>query len=150
MLKLYKCAIEMLDAKDTDVVIDAYSGIGTITLSIAPHVKKVYGIEVVKEAVDNANENKVLNNINNAEFVLGKCEEEIMNLVSREKVDAIVMDPPRKGSDIVFLDTIIKAKINNLPKYFFISFVTVSILLESLSQRSLYLLNSSPKRFNSL
>ena len=114
MLKLYKCAIDMLDAKDTDTVIDAYSGIGTITLSIAPHVKKVYGIEVVKEAVDNANENKVINNITNAEFILGKCEEEIMNLVARENVDAIVMDPPRKGSDVQFLDTIIKAEIKKI------------------------------------
>ena len=114
MLKLYKCAIDMLEAKPTDTVIDAYSGIGTITLSIAPHVKKVYGIEVVKEAVENANENKEINNITNAEFILGKCEEEIMNLVARESIDAIVMDPPRKGSDINFLDTIIKAKINKI------------------------------------
>lgn len=111
MKKLYNCAIELLDAKNTDTVIDAYSGIGTITLSIAPHVKKVYGIEVVSEAIENANENKIRNNIKNVEFILGKCEEEIINLVSKEKIDAILMDPPRKGSDQKFLDTIINAKI---------------------------------------
>lgn len=114
MKKLYKCAIDLLDAKNEETVIDAYSGIGTITLSLAPHVKKVYGIEVVEEAVKNANENKLRNNINNVEFILGKCEEEIMKLVSKEKIDAILMDPPRKGSDQKFLDTIIDAKINKI------------------------------------
>ena len=118
MKKLYKCAIDLLDLKKYETVIDAYSGIGTITLSIAPHVKKVYGIEVVSEAVKNANENMERNNITNVEFILGKCEEEIMNLVAKEKIDAIMMDPPRKGSDQVFLDTIINAKI---PKIVYIS-----------------------------
>lgn len=114
MKKLYKCAIDLLDAKNDETVIDAYSGIGTITLSIAPYVKKVYGIEVVEEAVKNANENKERNNIKNVDFILGKCEEEIMNLVSKEKVDAILMDPPRKGSDQKFLDTVINANINKI------------------------------------
>ena len=91
--------------------------IGTITLSIAPYAKKVYGIEVVSEAVENANENKLRNNVTNAEFILGKCEEEIMNLVSKEKIDAILMDPPRKGSDQKFLDTVINAKIDKIFKY---------------------------------
>ena len=114
MKKLYKCAIDLLNPQKDEIVIDAYSGIGTITLSIAPHVKKVYGIEVVEEAVKNANENKSINKIENAEFILGKCEEEIMNLVKRENVDAIVMDPPRKGSDQLFLDTLINAKIKKI------------------------------------
>ena len=114
MQKLYKCAIDLLDAKKTETIIDAYSGIGTITLSIAPYAKKVYGIEVVSEAVENANENKLRNNVTNAEFILGKCEEEIMNLVSKEKIDAILMDPPRKGSDQKFLDTVINAKIDKI------------------------------------
>ena len=114
MQKLYSTAIELLSPNKDETVIDAYSGIGTITLSIAPHVKKVYGIEVVEEAVVNANENKNRNNISNAEFILGKCEEEIMNLVSKENIDAILMDPPRKGSDQKFLDTVINAKINKI------------------------------------
>ena len=114
MQKLYSTAINLLSPNKDETVIDAYSGIGTITLSIAPHVKKVYGIEVVEEAVVNANENKNRNNISNAEFILGKCEEEIMNLVSKENIDAILMDPPRKGSDQKFLDTVINAKINKI------------------------------------
>ena len=114
MQKLYSTAINLLSPNKDETVIDAYSGIGTITLSIAPHVKKVYGIEVVEEALVNANENKNRNNISNAEFILGKCEEEIMNLVSKENIDAILMDPPRKGSDQKFLDTVINAKINKI------------------------------------
>lgn len=114
MLKLYKTAIDLLNPKKDETVIDAYCGIGTITLSLAKHVKKVYGIEIVSEAIDNANENKKRNNITNAEFILGKCEEEIMELVSKNKIDAIMMDPPRKGSDKNFLDTVINAKINKI------------------------------------
>lgn len=111
MQKLYQTAIKLLEPKETDVVIDAYSGIGTISLTLAKYVKKVYGIEVVKEAVLNAKQNKAKNNIKNVEFILGKCEDEIASLVNKEHIDAIVMDPPRKGSDKLFLDTIIKAGI---------------------------------------
>lgn len=118
MKKLYQTAIDMLKPQKDEVIIDAYSGIGTITLTLANYAKKVYGIEVVSEAVDNANDNKERNNINNAEFILGKCEEEIEALVKREKIDAIMMDPPRKGSDKNFLDTVINAKI---PKIVYIS-----------------------------
>ena len=115
---LYTKAIELLNPRTTDVIIDAYCGIGTITLTLAKYVKKVYGIEVVKEAILNANQNKERNAISNAEFVLGKCEEKIKELVENEHIDAIVMDPPRKGSDKVFLDTIINTKI---PKIIYIS-----------------------------
>ena len=118
MIKLYKTAIDMLNPTKDDVVIDAYSGIGTIALSLAKYVKTVYGIEVVSEAVENAIENKKRNNIDNAHFILGKCEDEILALVEKEKIDAILMDPPRKGSDKVFLDTVINAKI---PKIVYIS-----------------------------
>ena len=114
MLKLYQTAIDLLNPKKDETVIDAYSGIGTITLSLAKHVKKVYGIEVVSEAIDNANENKKRNKITNAEFILGKCEDEIMELVEKDKIDAIMMDPPRKGSDKNFLDTVINAKIDKI------------------------------------
>ena len=114
MQVLYQSAINLLNPTKEDVIIDAYSGIGTITLSLAKYAKKVYGIEVVKEAVLNANQNKQNNHIDNVEFILGKCEEEIENLVKKEKIDAILMDPPRKGSDQKFLDTIINSKIEKI------------------------------------
>ena len=118
MKVLYETAIKLLNPTKDDVIIDAYSGIGTITLTMAKYAKKVYGIEVVSEAVLNANQNKANNKIENVEFILGKCEEEIKALVNKEKIDAIMMDPPRKGSDQKFLDTIIEAKI---PKIVYIS-----------------------------
>ncbi len=72
---LYDLAIQKADLKPDDVVIDAYSGIGTIGLSVAKHVKAVQGMEVIKPAVDDANANAKLNGIMNAEYVVGKAEE---------------------------------------------------------------------------
>lgn len=118
MQKLYAKAISLLDPKKEEVLIDAYSGIGSIALSIANSVKKVYGIEIVKEAVDNAKENAKINNISNVEFICGACEEEIDKLVSKVKIDAVIMDPPRKGSDYRFLDCLIN---NRIPKIIYIS-----------------------------
>ena len=112
--RLYKKAIELASITKDDVVIDAYCGIGSISLNIAKCAKYVYGIEVVKEAVDNANLNMKLNNISNASFICGKCEDEIMNLVKNQKIDVMVFDPPRKGCDIKFLDTVIKSKIKRI------------------------------------
>ncbi len=114
MVKLYNKALEILDLNKDDVVIDAYSGIGSISLNLAKQCKYVYGIEVVKEAVDNANYNKQINNINNVEFVLGKCEDTINNLVKNKTINAIVVDPPRKGCDEFFLETIVNNKIEKI------------------------------------
>ncbi len=114
MVKLYNKAIEMLNIKSTDTIIDAYCGLGSITLNLAKKAKYVYGIEIVKEAIDNANNNKEDNNINNVEFLLGKCEDEINKLVSSNKIDSIVMDPPRKGCDLHFLNTVMEANIDKI------------------------------------
>ena len=115
---LYKKAFDLADLKKSDNVIDAYCGIGTITLNLAKRCNKVYGIEIVEQAIENANYNKKLNNIDNVEFILGKCEEEIQKLVNKEKIDVIFFDPPRKGCAKEFLDTVIKMKI---PKIIYIS-----------------------------
>lgn len=116
--KLYGEAIRMADLQPNMNVIDAYCGMGSITLNIAKKVNKVYAIEVVSDAINNANKNKELNNISNATFILGKCEEEITKLVNKEKIDVIFFDPPRKGCDINFLNTVISMKI---PKIVYIS-----------------------------
>ena len=109
--KLYVEALRLADLRNNMTVIDAYCGMGSITLNIARRVKKVYGIEIVPSAIENAKENMVLNNIKNAEFICGACEDEIVKLVNKEKIDAIFFDPPRKGCDQKFLDTVIKMKI---------------------------------------
>lgn len=111
---LYQKAINYANIKESDVVIDAYCGIGSISLNIAKHAKFVYGIEVVKEAVVNALNNMKLNNITNADFLCGKCEDIIDSLVKDKKIDVIVFDPPRKGCDERFLNTVIKSGIKKI------------------------------------
>lgn len=111
---LYQKAINYANIKESDVVIDAYCGIGSISLNIAKHAKFVYGIEVVKEAVVNALNNMKLNNITNADFLCGKCEDIIDSLVKDKKIDVIVFDPPRKGCDERFLNTVIRSGIKKI------------------------------------
>lgn len=107
--RLYNLAIEKAELKPDDVVIDAYSGIGTIGLSVAKHVKAVRGMEVIKPAVDDANANAKLNGIHNAEYVVGKAEE-VMPRWAKEglKTDVIFVDPPRKGLTPEFIDAAVK------------------------------------------
>lgn len=107
--RLYNLAIEKADLKPDDVVIDAYSGIGTIGLSVAKHVKAVRGMEIIKPAVDDANANAKLNGITNAEYVVGKAED-VMPRWANEglKTDIIFVDPPRKGLTPEFIDAAVK------------------------------------------
>lgn len=112
-LALYNKALDYVDTNN-DVIIDAYCGIGTITLNLAKKSKEVYGIEIVPEAIKNANENKKINKIDNAHFICGKCEDEIIKLKDLKNVNTIVFDPPRKGCDIKFLDTVISMKIDRI------------------------------------
>lgn len=107
--RLYNLAIEKADLKPSDVVVDAYSGIGTIGLSVAKHVKAVRGMEVIADAVRDANANAKLNNISNAKYVTGKAEE-IMPHWAKEglKTDVVFVDPPRKGLTPEFIDATVK------------------------------------------
>ena len=111
--KLYDKALEFANVGANDTVIDAYCGIGTISLFLAQSAKKVYGVEVVPEAIDNAKENAKLNHIENAEFVVGQAEK-IMPWWSAQglRPDVITVDPPRKGCD----EALLKAMINMQPK----------------------------------
>ena len=105
--KLYHKALELADLKPTDIAIDAYCGIGTITLAIAPHVKKVYGVEVVPDAILDAKKNAQLNNINNVEFTCNKAETQLQIWQqSGINPNVIFVDPPRKGLDHTFIETL--------------------------------------------
>lgn len=116
--KLYQGVIEMANLSKDDILIDAYCGIGTIGLIAAPYVKKVYGVEIIEEAIKNAITNKKLNNIENAEFVVGKAENQIKKWATTINPTIIVVDPPRKGCDEEFLKTVVKMKI---PKMVYVS-----------------------------
>ena len=111
---LYKEAITLLNPKKDETIIDAYCGMGSITLNVAPYVKQIIGIEVVKSAIDNAIINAKMNGINNAKFILGKCEDKILEIIRSTKVNSIIFDPPRKGCDVSFLNVIKEAKINKI------------------------------------
>ena len=96
--KLYQTAIDFADLGEEDVVIDAYSGIGTIGLSVAKHVKDVYGVEVIPEAVENSQKNAALNNITNTQYVCDTAENAMKNWLKEGiQPTAILVDPPRKG-----------------------------------------------------
>ncbi|UDM32417.1 23S rRNA (uracil(1939)-C(5))-methyltransferase RlmD [Lentilactobacillus laojiaonis] len=105
--KLYSLAVQKADLKPDDVVIDAYCGIGTISLTLAQHVKQVYGVEVVEEAIENAKLNAQLNHIENVEFVANKAEDQMAKWQADGlKPDVIVVDPPRKGLDASLIESV--------------------------------------------
>ncbi|MEF2290704.1 23S rRNA (uracil(1939)-C(5))-methyltransferase RlmD [Virgibacillus dokdonensis] len=106
---LYEKALEYANLSSSDVVIDAYCGIGTISLFLAQQAKKVYGIEVVPEAISDAKRNAELNGITNVEFVVGEAEK-VMPWWKAQglRPDVIIVDPPRKGCDEAFLEAMIE------------------------------------------
>ncbi|MEC0246558.1 23S rRNA (uracil(1939)-C(5))-methyltransferase RlmD [Paenibacillus chitinolyticus] len=108
---LYGKALEYAGLTGGETVVDAYCGIGTISLFLAKHAKKVYGVEIVPEAIEDAKRNAELNGIRNAEFAVGGAED-VLPEWQRAGVrpDVIVVDPPRKGCDERLLDTILQLR----------------------------------------
>lgn len=111
---LYGKALEFAGLTGNETVWDLYCGIGTISLFLAKHAKKVYGVEIVPQAIEDAKQNAELNNIDNAEFFVGKAEEVVPDFYEKNAnsemshPDVIVVDPPRKGCDEALLNTIVK------------------------------------------
>jgi 23S rRNA (uracil1939-C5)-methyltransferase len=104
---LYEKALEYANLTGEETVFDAYCGTGTITLFLSQRAKKVYGVEIIPEAIENAIENARVNKVENVEFLVGKSEEMIPDLVKKGvKADVVVVDPPRKGCERSLLDTI--------------------------------------------
>ena len=105
---LYNKALEYANIGEDDTVFDIYCGIGTISLFLAQKAKKVYGVEVVEDAIKDAEKNEKLNGMDNAEFFTGKAEEVVPKLYKEGKTaNIVVVDPPRKGCDEKVLDTIV-------------------------------------------
>ena len=108
---LYDKALAYAGLTGEEIVIDAYCGIGTISLFLAQQAKKVYGVEVVSDAINDAKKNADLNGITNVEFTVGEAETVIPNWAKEGiHADVIVVDPPRKGCDAALLKTIIEMK----------------------------------------
>ena len=113
---LYKTALDLIDINKEQVVLDAYSGVGTIGLIASKNAKKVISVEIVKDAHKNAIENAKRNNISNIEFHCGDAGEFINSYDG--DLDIVIMDPPRKGSDEKFLSTLINKRV---PQIIYIS-----------------------------
>lgn len=106
---LYNSAIDNAGLKTSDTILDAYSGVGTIGLIASSRVKKVLSVEIEKSAVIDAQFNAKINNIKNVSFFNDDASNFIVNLANRkEHMDAIIMDPPRSGSDERFLKAVLK------------------------------------------
>lgn len=106
--RLYRKAIEYAEFKKDDVIIDAYCGIGTIGLSCASMVKKVYGVEIVEQAIEDAKNNAKRNHIENVEFYAQDAGEFMVDFAKRGiHIDVVMVDPPRKGCSQTFLDQLV-------------------------------------------
>ena len=112
--KLYSKAIEYAELSGKETIFDLYCGIGTIGIFASDNVKKIYGIETIPEAIEDAKENAKINGIQNSEFFIGNVEEVLPELIKERSLsaDVVFIDPPRKGCDKVAIDTIL----NIMPK----------------------------------
>ncbi len=114
--KLYGLALEYAGLEGNETVWDLYCGIGTISLFLARQAKKVYGVEIVPQAIDDARNNAKINGIENAEFFVGRAEEVLPEYYAQHEkehgkkayADVIVVDPPRKGCDEALLNTMVE------------------------------------------
>ena len=114
---LYGTALEYAGLTGKETVWDVYCGIGTISLFLAQKAQKVYGVEIVPQAIEDAKHNAEINEITNAEFFVGKAEEVLPEYYAdyakehpgeHARADVIVVDPPRKGCERSVLDTMVQ------------------------------------------
>ena len=110
--KIYQKALEYAGLTGKETVWDIYCGIGTISLFLAKEAKKVYGVEIVPDAIEDAKKNAALNDIHNVKFFVGKAEDVLPKQYEKHQIyaDVIVVDPPRKGCEQAVLDTILKMR----------------------------------------
>ena len=107
--RLYEAAIDLAGITKNDLVLDLYCGVGTITLCMAKAAKKVIGVEVVEQAVQDAWDNAKRNGIENAEFFCGDAGQAALDLEQKGiRADVAVVDPPRKGLNADCIEALVK------------------------------------------
>lgn len=108
---LYQKALSLLETKGNEIVLDTYCGIGTIGMTLAPHVKQEVGVELNKQAVKDAIQNAKRNHVDNIRFVAEDASVYMQKLAaSRQRVDVVIMDPPRSGSTHQFIQACAQLK----------------------------------------
>lgn len=108
---LYDTIHQFANLTGQEVIVDAYCGIGSISLYLAKEAKKVIGIEVISEAIEDAEKNVDLNGINNCSFITGSVEKELPLLLKKGiRPDLVIFDPPRKGLDQDVIKSVLKVK----------------------------------------
>lgn len=110
--KLYNIGVQAAKITKNDVVFDLYCGIGTISLFMAKYANKVYGVEIVEQAIEDARYNAKINKIDNVQFIAGDTEIILDDLVKNKKIipDVIMVDPPRRGLDNKSIENILNIK----------------------------------------
>lgn len=109
--RLYQTAIDMLELTGKETLLDAYCGIGTIGMCASQHVKEVIGVEVNKQAIQDAKQNAKLNHISNIRFVCADASTWMRQMAKEGlKLDVVIMDPPRSGSDEHFIKSAVSMK----------------------------------------
>ena len=107
MKRLYDLAIKQANIKNTDIVLDAYCGVGTISIFASKYAKEVIGVELNKQAIKDAGINAKINNINNITFIADDATNYITHQAKdRKKIDVLIMDPPRDGSTKQFINAV--------------------------------------------
>ena len=113
--KLYGTALEFADLTGKETVLDAYCGTGTIGIIAADNAKRVIGVELNKDAVKDAVTNAKINGVKNIEFYHKDAGQFMIQLAEQqEKIDVVLMDPPRAGSDEAFLNSVVRLRPNKV------------------------------------
>ena len=112
--KIYNKVLEFLGEKDDQNIIDAFSGTGSIALYIAEKAEKIFAVESLKSAVEDGQKNAELNKIKNIKFINGLVEKELTKILTEEKIDTIIFDPPRKGLDEKTIDLLNNLEIKKI------------------------------------
>lgn len=110
---LYRIAADLVD-DNQNLIVEAYSGIGAMSLYLKDKAKEIIGIEYVSDAVANANQNAKRNKADHVSFVCGDAAEKLTGLAKKKNIDVLVVDPPRSGLDDNMLGCILKSKVKNL------------------------------------
>lgn len=142
--RMYQHVVRAAEIRETDVVIDAYCGIGAMTLLLASHAARAVGVEEVEDAIQDARANAKLNQVRNAEFVVDRVERWLPRFVEAgNRADVLVFDPPRKGVDRAAIEAAAEVNVERLV-YVSCNPATLERDLRLLAARGFYVTGMQP------